>query len=339
MVRCLYSYVQLNENDPPDDATSSLEHIVAHALGGCRDFSIPYCSKKANNDFGRDIDAPFLALPVVGFKRHELGLKSYSGSVPDIVFNGECVELGKKCRIVFPDNGSVYADFGIDVSGSLAVGAIDFSGSEDRLRGAVNALIKKASRQGLAVATTPSALVPATSFDDAKVTAIMQSGETLHFRIDFGQDAFFTPWSRGIVKMALGLGAYALGKAWAFSTEADLLRSCLICDASSLAGMPLQGSTATRLSSEIADFIGIRPGRHTLAVLPCENSMIACISLFGGELFDGIINLGSGPADIKVSNGQLPPDWKCVFHIDPVTRTLTTLTISDLKSNLDAAEI
>lgn len=59
MERCLYTYVELNENVPPNDWTASLEHIVPYALGGCDSFSIRYCSKKANNDFGRDIDAPF----------------------------------------------------------------------------------------------------------------------------------------------------------------------------------------------------------------------------------------------------------------------------------------
>lgn len=52
MERCLYTYVDLNQNDPPDDRTATLEHIVPYAIGGSGEFLIKYCSKKANNDFG-----------------------------------------------------------------------------------------------------------------------------------------------------------------------------------------------------------------------------------------------------------------------------------------------
>jgi len=58
MERCLYTYSELNKNCPPNESTASREHIVPYAIGGSDHFAIDYCSKKANNDFGRDIDAP-----------------------------------------------------------------------------------------------------------------------------------------------------------------------------------------------------------------------------------------------------------------------------------------
>jgi hypothetical protein len=331
--KCLYTYVKLNQNSPADDCTATLEHIVPYALGGSASFGIRYCSKKANNDYGRDIDAPFIALPMIGFKRHDLGLKSYSGTVPDMVFKGECTDLQTKCDIIFPYGGEVYADYGIQVAGSIDSGQLAFSGGEDRLRMAVSSLIKKASHIGLNILN--EYLQPITNFEDALATATKRSGEILHFRLDFGHEAFFLPWSRGLIKMALGLGAYALGQSWAFSAEADILRSCLISSKTDLASKSLRGTTTARIPPNTAQIIDIRPGRHTLAVLPHHNGMAAYISLFGGEIFDAIIDLGNGPADVKRVNDQLPTTWDCVFHIDPVTRQLTTMCLADVNSRME----
>jgi hypothetical protein len=77
--RCLYTYRTLNQNTPPDDNTESKEHIIPYALGGSNAFVTYDCSKIANSDFGRNIDAPFIAIPLVGMKRHEFGLKGQSG--------------------------------------------------------------------------------------------------------------------------------------------------------------------------------------------------------------------------------------------------------------------
>jgi hypothetical protein len=337
MERCLYTYVELNHNPQADDKTASLEHIIPYALGGCDLFSIPYCSKKANNDFGRDIDAPFIALPVTGLKRHALGLKSYARIVPDIVFKGDCPELQRSCNIIFPYQGAAYADFGIDVQGSIDIGQITFSGSKDRLRAAVESLIKKATRKGLAVLSQQ--LESIATFDEMVEAATKATGETLHFRMNFGRDAFFVPWSKGIIKIAFGLGAFSLGSTWAFSPEADILRSCLICDAASFPNKSLRGTTLGRIPPEIARMIDVQPGRHTLAVLPHEDEMVAFISLFGGEMFDAIIHLGNGPANIKKVNDQLPATWKCVFHIDPKTRGFTCETISEVNARFSTDEI
>jgi hypothetical protein len=337
MERCLYTYVELNHNAPEDDRTASLEHIIPYALGGCDAFAITYCSKKANNDYGRDIDAPFIALPVTGFKRHSLGLKSYSRTVPDIIFKGDCPELNKKCNVVFPYQGDVYADFGIEVVGGIHSGQISFAGSEDRLRGAITSLLKKASRNKQSVLSDH--LQPITSFEDALQLSRKDSGQTLHFRIDFGFDALFVPWSRGVIKMALGLGAFTLGPTWAFSPEADVLRACLVCESADLLNQGLRGSTVVRIPPDVARMIDVQPGRHTLAVLPHEGGMAAYISLFGGEMFDGVIDLGNGPADVKQVNDHLPSDWNCVYHIDPVQRKLTTMSLSDINARLGADEI
>lgn len=226
----------------------------------------------------------------------------------------------------------MYADFGISVAGNIDTGKFAFAGSEDRLRAAVTGLIAKASRKGMTVLSDQ--LQPISTFEDAIKAAKKESGEELHFRMDFGRDAFFVPWSRGLIKMALGLGALALGKTWAFSLEADLLRSCMVCDSARLSTLPLRGTTVGRIPPEVARMFDIQAGRHTLAVFPHDSSMVAYISLFGGELLDAIIDLGSGPADVKMVNDQLPSSWTCVFHIDPVARKLTTMTVADVSARV-----
>ena len=330
MERCLYTYCALNKNSPPDEHTASREHIVPYAIGGSDLLAIDYCSKKANNDFGRDIDAPFIELPLIGFKRHLLGIKGYSGIVPDIVFQGKCTEINRECKIVFPFGGDVYPDFGIDVAGSLDSGRMSFSGSEERLRGAVTSMLQKASRKSLTALNDN--LKPIYDFDDAMTFAEVESGKTLHFQISFGYNAFFVPWARGILKMALGLGARTLGRTWAFSPTADNLRMSLICDSAELANQPIRGAVMGKLPQTVKTLLGVRGGRHTLAVLPNDRGMVAYISLFGGEVFDAIIDLGSGPADVNVANDEAPANWECAFHIDPVTRQLEIETLDKINA-------
>lgn len=330
MPRCLYTYAQLNSNTPPDDLSATLEHIVPYALGGSDGFSIPYCSKKANNDFGRDIDAPFIALPIVGFKRHMLGLKSYAGIVPEIRAKGDCVELGTPCDVVFPYQASPYADFGVSVAGGIDAGQISFTGSPDRLRGAVQSLIKKVDRKGLQLLSEK--LQPIATFEDAIEAGRSATGETLHFRLNLGHDQFFVPWTKGLLKMALGLGALALGEAWAFSPDADRIRSCLLSQPEAFSTYGLMGTTTSRIPPEIAAMMGVSAGHHSLAVLPYEDRMVAYISLFGGEMMDAMIDLGNGPSDIKLVNDTLPPQWECVFQIDPTTRKLTKLSLAEVNA-------
>ena len=90
-----------------------------------------------------------------------------------------------------------------------------------------------------------------------------------------------------------------------------------------------------KFTPELKTLMGVRSGRHTLAVLPHPEGMMAYISLFGGTLFDAIIDLGDGPADVKVANDRLPVDWVWVFHVDPTTRRLETATYSEIDRNID----
>lgn len=56
-------------------------------------------------------------------------------------------------------------------------------------------------------------------------------------------------------------------------------------------------------------------------------------------LFDAIIELGDGPANVKVANNRLPVDWTCVCYIYPTTRRLETATYSEIDRNIDHCEV
>ncbi len=336
MEKCIYTYSPLN-NLPDDDNAATLEHIVPYALGGCREFGIEYCSKKANNTFGSDIDSPFISHPIVGFKRHKYGLKGYSGEVPDVIFDGVCKELNTPCKIVFPHQAEPYADFGLAVEGGFNKGLIEYYGSEDRIRIAFKQLLNKAKKTGRTLISSSG--TPIISTEDALNHAVVEVGESLHFRLNANAD-FFSPWSKGIMKIALGLGAFSLGRSWAFSPAADKLRTILLTAPSK----EQINSTLLRIPDEIRKLINIQRGKHTLAVLPgaigdtASNGMTAYISLFGGELYEAIIGLGDGPADVKTVNDALPKNWKCVFTIDPDNRSLTQTTIGEINCRLDIIE-
>lgn len=327
MEKCLYYLCHLNEDAPPNDRTSCLEHIVPYSIGGSGEFGIRYCSTKANSDFGTKVDGPFIALPLVGMKRHELKLKGYGGTIPDIRAPGRCQSLGTECDVVFTHDGDVYADFGLTVDGGLESGTISFAGSEDkRLRLAVEGFLKKAERKGHDVLNEN--LTPIENYQHALDGADVQTAEQLSFTLNFDRDTFFLPWSKGILKITLGLGAFALGKKWAFGATADVMRRALQCnDPEALLAMKIRGTTTSMLTPDLMELLDVRCNRHTLAVLPYDGGMLAVVSLFGGQLFDSIIDLGNDPADASVVGDELPRSWECVFHIDPMSRTLTRETI------------
>jgi hypothetical protein len=72
MSNCIYCRAPLNNNVPPDDMTRSKEHIIQWALGGSEEVVTWDASRKYNNDFGRDIDAPFSNFLPLALKRHQL---------------------------------------------------------------------------------------------------------------------------------------------------------------------------------------------------------------------------------------------------------------------------
>ncbi|MCG2778417.1 MAG: HNH endonuclease, partial [Desulfobacterales bacterium] len=193
MKKCLYTYRVLNRNSPPDDNTESKEHIIPYALGGSNDFVTYDCSKRANNDFGRDIDAPFVALPIVGFKRHEFGIQGQSGNVPPIEMKATVVELNEEGTMVFPHEGKPYVNLPLKPNGSMSEGRIAFNRPPEKVKAAVNGLLKKANRKGFTVLAQD--LSPITDSTTCTQSATRQTGQTVQVDMKLGIGNFFEPWA------------------------------------------------------------------------------------------------------------------------------------------------
>lgn len=314
MRKCIYTYRPLNINVPADDNTESKEHIIPYALGGSDAFVTYDCSKKSNNDFGRDIDAPFIKIPFVGFKRHELSIKGYGGDVPDIEMKASITDINKEGVLIFPYNDEPYVDTGIEVGGGILTGKMSFGGSPDRVKRAVADLIKKANRKGLQVMHED--LTPVFSANDISSKATAQNGKEVHVNLKLGIENFFEPWAKGIFKIVLGLGHTVLGEDWTFSPSGDKVRMTLVKPFPEWQHIGIKGSVMCQLPDEIKFLLRIKPNVHTLGVLPYENRMIAVVSLFGGETFDAIIDMGDDLGNKRVINDTLPKDLKMCFHID-----------------------
>src|SRR5262249_12954227 len=100
MIRCIYfPERELNDDRPPNDCTKSLEHIVPWALGGSNACATEDVSRKANSEFGTEIDAPFSNLLPIAFWRHTLKLAGQSGTIPPIVFDAIATKNGMKAKI------------------------------------------------------------------------------------------------------------------------------------------------------------------------------------------------------------------------------------------------
>jgi hypothetical protein len=58
--------------------------------------------------------------------------------------------------------------------------------------------------------------------------------------------------------------------------------------------------------------------------------MAAVVSLFGGEIFEAIIDLGDDLGSCSIINGTLPSSMVICFHIDPTTRETIPITFGQV---------
>lgn len=327
MSRCVYTLVELNDRTPPDEQTASIEHIIPYALGGSDGFVLENCSKGANNRLGTDIDAPFIELPLLGMQRHVMGLKGHSGTIPALRFPGQC--MGRTCSVVLPFDQPGFVDFGLNVQGSLDAGQLDIEGDVERFRGAIKGAIAKAKKKGLSLQTSGLAFE---TVEEALQAGSVSTTDKASFRLKMDYDNFGRPWILGILKIALCAGSKMLGDTWSFGPYADKIRMCLagVADPRET----IRGEAMTRLDDTLRTILDVRNGQHTVAILPSEEGMFALISLFGGDIFDSIIFLGDGPADVAVVNDTLPLDWVCNYRVDPRTRRCISESIEVVNSRV-----
>src|SRR5580704_9863083 len=106
-MRCIYSWTELNEDEPPNAATRSKEHIVPWAIGGSNGLVTYDACKKWNRDFGSLIDDPFTNTLPIAIKRHELKIKGKSGTIPPIVWQLRSTENNEPANLVITADGNI----------------------------------------------------------------------------------------------------------------------------------------------------------------------------------------------------------------------------------------
>ena len=126
-----------------------MNSIIPRSLGGSNRLVIREASKKANNDLGADVDAPFVNSLPLAIKRHRLKLESQGGNISPIVWKGLTPEgIGAKMKVL--SDGNIVLDFDRkfvrpDESshGKLIVG-----GTLDTITPMLEGLIQKMKRRG-----------------------------------------------------------------------------------------------------------------------------------------------------------------------------------------------
>jgi hypothetical protein len=331
---CIYCRAELNNNVPHNDMTASLEHIVSLALGGTNAFSTNDASRKYNNDLGRDIDAPFMNLPLLAMKRHMLGLKGHSGTFPQIEWKIRSTKNGEPGTITIDDQGNIDVRFDRVVITDKKAQHTErlVAGSPDRVREILDGMLNATKKKGEQIYTLSGEKIQ--SLPDFERHFVVEDTGVLHASVGFD----FVAWVRGIFKIVLGLGHIILGPNWTFSADGgDRVRSVLFVPPSDWPRSSMQGFTTGRLPTDIAKLLGISDAiraqnQHTLAILPWKTPR-AVVSLFGGNnIPEAIMSLGSEQGLLASPNETMNPDTRVGIRINPVTRDAVWLTVRDLNA-------
>lgn len=335
MTQCIYSRVELNDVVPPNDCTKSREHIVPWSIGGSNQFSTWDVSKRSNNDFGRDIDAPFINLLPIAIKRHRFSINGYSGAIPDIELRAKSLDNNEPATIIINANGEV--DFRFETTfiredkathSSILLGA-----PKARAYEILDGLLAKARKTGQSVYSFEGAQISSIE-DYERVVTVEESTSFKASVVAFD----FEVWVRGIFKMLLGLGHTTLGPTWTFGLEGDRFRSVLIYDRKDWPSTCLSGFTTGRLPEDLAATLGIsddvrKAGMHTLAILPGEIPT-GVVSLFGGDgIPEAIVTMGRAQGNLAVVNDRMDPSLKVGVRINPRNREVSWITVRDLDAN------
>lgn len=332
MPLCIYCYQQLNSNNPPDDMTSTREHVVPWALGGSNQFSTHEASKKYNNDFGRDIDAPFIDLLPLAIKRHQLGIEGYSGTIPPIRWKARSLDNDEPIEIsIAPDGQVSYRHDTVVIKDEKATHSNVLVGADrERTREILAGMLAKARKSGQSIYSATGD--PIRTVTDMERHYTIE--ETSLMRADV-KALDFDVWVRGIFKMILGLGHIVLGSTWTFGVDGNRFRAVLAEDRKHWPTESLRGFATGEIPDDIAGLLGITPAvrqarMHTLAILPGEEPM-AIVSLFGGDgVPEAMIATGAEQGALAVVNDTMKRTTRVGARIDPRTRQVTWITIGDL---------
>jgi len=331
--QCIYSYQPLNTNVPSDDFSASKEHIIPWALGGSDQFTTSDVAKRFNNDFGRDIDAPFINLMPFAVKRHQLGIEGYSGKVPPIEWSARSLDNNEPIAISIEREGKVsyrhQTAFVRDAKQTHA--EVLIGGDREKVNEILAGLLRKASGTNQKIYSITGeqilSVADASAHYDVEETTLMKATiEAFNLEV----------WMRGICKIVLGVGHFFLGPNWTFSVDGNRFRAVVAQPRSEWPVDSLKGYAAGQIPKEVAHCLGITPAvraaqLHTLAVVPGQPAM-AVISFFGGDgVPEAMISTGVERGNLAVVNDQMQSGTRIGVRIDPRSRKATWITVGDLQ--------
>jgi len=337
MAQCVYRGITLNNNDPADDDTASLEHIIPWAIGGSNGLATRDASKKGNNDLGSDVDAPFANTLPLAFMRHKLELKSNSGNIPPIIWKGQ-TEYGDKATFTLNADGSSELDLGLKVERPPKgqAGRMTVAGSHEKAVQTLEGMLKGMRKRGETAYSQNGKLLE--SVDDFLAISEQRLVDNARFSVEyFNKEA----WGRGILKIVLALGHHMLGPEWSQGVGADPIREIVMNSPDKWPAKIPRGYIAGKWHTSFRRILGktkaVHDGFvHTVAILPGteDGRAIGLVSLFGGNnVPEAVVDIGKLPQSfIDKLNAPLNQGVIMGYQVDPITRTTTPISLEEIDS-------
>ncbi|QBR72333.1 hypothetical protein CU048_14780 [Beijerinckiaceae bacterium] len=334
MAKCIYRKVTLNSNKPEDDDTTSVEHIIPWSIGGSNGLQTLDVSRRANNDLGSEVDAPFANTLPIAIKRHELQLRSQNGQITPIVWRGQSPE-GFRGMMTIQSDGTV--DVRLDPSVNRPKGGQHgptiVSGPRERLTPILEGMLRGMKKRGEQAYSQEGKLI------ESLADFLSASEQTLVDRLNFNIEYFnHESWTRGILKIVLSAGHNILGPEWTFGPDADSIRGMVMNPRENWREPFPRGFIAGEWDRALRLALGktadVRDAfQHTVAVLPAnqEGNGFIAVSLFGGNgVPESVVHVGKLPSRIVQTLKEDNHDTVMGYRVDPRTRTTIPITFGEM---------
>ena len=330
MTKCIYRpSVALNSDKPENDSTASLEHIIPFAIGGSNSLATMDACKKANNDLGSEVDAPFCNILPIAIKRHELAIVGQSGNIPDIVWSATS-ESGARARVTIHPDMSL--DFEMSPTVDTKTENIFVSGTADRVKPIIEGILRGAKKRGETLHSTAGTVL--SSLDDCLQVAEVEIVDKVRCSVQyFDHEA----WVRGLMKIALGVGHVLLGPEWTFSSDGELIRGYAVNKKEAWPKKRPRGYVYGEWPRSLRVPFGktkdVRDAMyHTVAISPQPDGeeLYVAISLFGGlGVPEAFFSIGRKSGFLKVQGELMAAHLPIGFRVNPRDRKVETITIRD----------
>lgn len=332
MSQCIYRPEVTLNNRVGDDDSASTEHIVPWAVGGSNGFTTQDASKRSNNDLGSEVDAPFANQLPIAIKRHELKIASQAGNIDPIIWPATTAR-GAKGKVTIFEDGTVEVDLPPDVQKDDEGRVKSVAGSRARVEPIIAGLVQGWRKRNETRYDASGKLLQ--SLEDCLSSADTELVDRLRCRVDY-----FDPevWTRGILKITLGLCHNVVGPAWTFSENAKPIRAMVTNTKPNWPNTIPRGYIAGEWARNIRVALGktasVRDSfQHTLAILPFTETgdIFAAVSLFGGNgVPEALIDLGSGHGFLERLSGTSADAVTIGYRLDPISRVTTPITFGQV---------